>query len=63
MSEKKFRVLDELEKRVCKENGISTERVSVEHRAEGRIILFNNETGDNISIHKSIPRRGREDWS
>ena len=53
----KPRVLDPQEERICKENGVETEHVSVEYRSDDCIVLLNHRTRDNITI-----RKGERKW-
>ena len=52
----KPRILDPQEERICKENGVETEHVSVEYRSEDCIVLLNHRTRDNITIRKGDRR-------
>ena len=52
----KPRALDPQEERICKENGVDIEHVSVEYRGESCIVLLNHRTRDNITIRKGDRR-------
>ena len=52
----KPRVLDPQEERICKENDVGTEHVSVEYRGTDYIVLLNHRTRDNITIRKGERR-------
>lgn len=55
-SSAKPKCLSEREMRICRENGIETEHVSVINRREDRVILLNHMTGDEIWIQKGVRR-------
>lgn len=53
----KPRGLDPQEERICRENGVDPDHVSVEYRGEDYIVLLNHRTRDNITI-----RKGERKW-
>ena len=48
----KPKCLSERDARICKENGIATDHVSVINRTDSRIVLINHRTRDEIWIEK-----------
>lgn len=54
----KYRVPDEQEKKIIRENGLDPERFTVEFRSKDSIYLLNFKTRDTVAIH-----RGDRTWS
>lgn len=54
----KYRVPDEQEQRIIRENGMKPEQFSVEFRSKDSIYLLNFKTRDTVAIHK-----GDRAWS
>ena len=53
----KYRVPDEQEQRIIRENGMDPEQFAVSYRSEDAIYLLNFKTRDEVAIH-----RGDRKW-